>query len=372
VFLLWAARPVCADEVAPDDTNNGAFIAARPLQRLADQLPAGLSDNLEVEGWVWLSDLQDNFHPSGNFYDAELSLSISKSFAQRVAVGVEGNLIDSNGSSRIELEQGYISVRPFDLSPTILTVGKFNANFGIEPRDFWNRRTGTTSLLFSAQPQDLIGAMISQPIGETGVTVRPFISADFQGAYMFDQPPSAGVQIEYKPARNLKFSVTNWVGPGMVLYGGRDLRAPYDDDSYGENGDHVVDNWQGPVLYAQRGGTLYFVEGTASWQPIPELTLAAEYLFARTSVSYDDFGWQGWMVLADYHFTDHVHVFARYSALNDSDWLMTEVFQKCSEASCGVGYAPFDDVELRAEYRHDFSNVTPDFDSVSIHLTFAF
>ena len=35
---------------------------------------------------------------------------------------------------------------------TIFTVGKFNAPFGIERRDFWDRLTGSTSLLFHALP----------------------------------------------------------------------------------------------------------------------------------------------------------------------------------------------------------------------------
>jgi hypothetical protein len=67
-----------------------------------------------------------------------------------------------------------------------------------------------------------------------------------------------------------------------------------------------------------------------------------------------------------------MHVFARWSALDDSNWLITGIFQKCQEVSGGVGYQIFDGVELRGEYRHDFSNVTPDFDSISIHLTFPF
>ena len=58
--------------------------------------------------------------------------------------------------------------------------------------------------------------------------------------------------------------------------------------------------------------------------------------------------------------------------MDDSDWLVTGIFQKCQEVSGGAGYHLCDGVEIRGEYRHDFSNVTPDFDSVSVHLTFGF
>jgi hypothetical protein len=344
----------------------------RPLQRLADLLPPPISDELYLEGWVWLGDLQNNAHPPSNYYDVVFSLALTKSFDQRVAVTAQGNYINANGTNRAELEQGFVSARVFEPTETLLTVGKFNANFGVEPRDFWNRRTGTTSLLFGAQPQDLIGFMMTQPIGNTGVKLRPFMSADFQGAWNFDQPPSGGLVTEYQPKKDLRFSLTNWVGPGFVLYGGKPLRPPYPIDSYGSEGTFVVENWQGPNLVAERGSTLYFVDANMTWRVRPDLSLSLEYLWGRTGTSSGPWGWSGWMVLLDYSITDRVHIWGRYSALDDSDWIITGLFMKASEVSCGIGWEIHDGVEIRVEYRHDFSNVTPDFDSVSIHLTMAF
>jgi hypothetical protein len=134
----------------------------------------------------------------------------------------------------------------------------------------------------------------------------------------------------------------------------------------------VVENWQGPNLEAQRGSTLYFIEAKATWKPRRDFTLAAEYLLATTGTSYGRWGWHGWMVLADYAVTARAHVFGRYSSLDDSDWLVTGIFQKAQEVSGGAGYEIRDGMEVRFEYRHDFSNVTRDFDSVSVHLTMAF
>jgi hypothetical protein len=91
-----------------------------------------------------------------------------------------------------------------------------------------------------------------------------------------------------------------------------------------------------------------------------------------TGISTGHFGWSGWLVMADYDITDRVHVFARYSWLNDPNWLITGIFERQREASVGFGYSPLRGVEFRAEYRHDWSTAVPDVDSFSIHVTFGF
>src|SRR5207253_1430072 len=153
---------------------------------------------------------------------------------------------------------------------------------------------------------------------------------------------------------------------------GEPLRHPFPAGAYGYDGAAVVENWQGPNLTAERGSTLYFLEAKATWQPRADLFLAAEYLLGTTGTSYGRWGWHGFAFLADYSVNARMHVFGRWSALDDSDWLITGIFMKAQELSCGIGYEIADGVEIRAEYRHDFSNVTPDFDSVSIHLAMSF
>jgi hypothetical protein len=345
----------------------------RPLQAFANSLPEPVSENLDFEGWIWLSELQQSPPPiDDNFWDFQLSLAVTKSFNQRIAFTFQGNFIDADDEKRAELQQGFVSARLFENHDTLLTVGKFNANFGVEARDPWNRVTGTTSLLFAAQPQDLIGFMITQPLGQSGITLKPFMSADFQGAWNFDQSPSGGLVTEYQPNRNLKLSWTNWVGPGFVLFGGKELRSPYPKGGYGGNGGEVVENWQGPNLTAESGSTLYFTELAATWRIRPDLTLSGEYLLGTTGTSYGYWGWSGVMVMADYSINDRTHVWGRYSWLDDSDWLITGIFQTCQEVDCGIGWEIVRDVELRFEYRHDFSNFTPDFDSISAHLLMSF
>ncbi len=339
-------------------------------EELLSKLPPAVAEGLDVDAWLWMSYLHNDQSSDNNIYDLQLSLDVTKTFGRRVATSFEGNFIDANGERRVELEQGFISFLLSEKSQTLLTVGKFNANFGVEARDFWNRTNGTTSLLFAAQPQDLIGVMITQPIGNTGITLRPFITADFQGAYNFDQPPSFGMTVEYRPNNALTLAVTNWVGPGMVLYEGRPLRAPFKGGEYGSS--DVVENWQGPNLYAERGGTLYFMDAKAIWQPRPDLMLAAEYLVGSTSVSEASWGWWGAMALAHFDITDRLGVFARFSYLDDRDWLVSGEYQRLHEISGGVGYRINKYIEVRGEYRHDHGTVTGDSNSVSVHLAMGY
>jgi hypothetical protein len=317
--------------------------------------------------------LQTNTHGENNFYDVELGLGISQTFGDNFKIAAQGNFIDADGTRRGELEQGYITAKVWDAGQTLVTAGKFNANFGVEARDFWGRTTGTTSLLFSAQPQDLIGVMVTQPIGQSGFEVRPFISADFQGGYNFDQSPSGGLTVDYKPTRVLEIAATGWVGPGFVLENGKALVRPYNNGAYGgATSSAVVENWQGPNITGQSASTLYFGEAAVIFRPTPDLTISAEFLQGSTSSRSGRWGWSGYMVMADYQVTDPLHIYARWSALDDSDWLITGIFQRVEEGSCGVGYEFIQGLEGRFEYRHDFSNVSQGFDSFSVHLTFTF
>ena len=69
----------------------------------------------------------------------------------------ELSLFAADDHWRGELEEAFVSLLVSEDSQTILTLGKFHADIGVEPRDFWDRLTGTTSLLFAAEPQDLVG-----------------------------------------------------------------------------------------------------------------------------------------------------------------------------------------------------------------------
>jgi hypothetical protein len=368
-------RALCADTTTASepDANSGEQLSLK--ERFIDSLPPVIGDGLDIDVWGWSDFLQTNYE-NQRYYDAELVLGITKSFDQRVAISAQGNFIDADGQTRWELEQGYASIKLSDSTQTLLTIGKFNANIGAEQRDFWNRTTATTSLLFAAKPQDLLGVMITQPIGDSGLRVRSFLSEGFESGYDFNQCPSAGITAQYTPNRKLEFAATGWVGPGLVGYEGRHIQQPFDraysGDSDGDPGASVVENWEGPNLYAERGATLYFADGSCIIRPTPDLTLTGECMVGTTGTDDDRFGWAGFMLMANYDVTDQLHVYGRWSYLNDSDMLITGTEQRCTELSAGAGYQIFDAWELRGEYRHDFSNATPDFDTVSVDLTFTY
>lgn len=375
LIALIPALGARADEAAPP-----SYAGFQPTEQLLSLLPHNVSEGLDVHAWAWFSFLHSD-QEHGNYTDTVLSLDVSKTFAQRVTVSAEGNYMNADGHWRGEAEQVFISILALEETRTILTLGKFNANFGLEGRDFWSRTHGTTSLLFGAQPQDLIGAMISQPIGETGLKLRGFLSLDFQGHPEINQSPAAGLQLEYKPDSDLHFSWTNWVGPGMVMYGGRPIHHPYPHGGYGstydEEDEHygnatALENWQGPNLFAERGGTLYFTDANVSWRPRNDLTLGAEFLLGTSGTSLGRWGWSGFMLTADFNVTDRLALFARYSYIDDADWLLYGKFEKIWEASAGASYHLTDHLEFRGEYRHDRGTESGSMDSVSVHVTVGF
>src|SRR5262249_32612997 len=143
-----------------------------------------------------------------------------------------------------------------------------------------------------------------------------------------------------------------------------------DDAGYGEEseeyeyGSPVTDNWLGPHLNASHGGTLYFVDANATWKPRRDLTLSGEVLLGTTGTSEGRFTWWGTMALANYDINERLRVFARWSYLNDSSGIITGIEQRRHEVSGGVGFTVFRNVELRGEYRHDFSHEAGDQDSL--------
>ena len=88
------------------------------------------------------------------------------------------------------------------------------------------------------------------------------------------------------------------MGPGLVGYEGRHIQQPFARAYGGSDGDvgaSVVENWEGPNLYAERGATLLFADGSCIIRPTPDLTLTGECLVGTTGTDDDRFGWAGFM-----------------------------------------------------------------------------
>jgi hypothetical protein len=330
---------------------------------LENLLPPSIAQNLQINAWGWFSYLHNSGDEYKDYWLGDVALGGTESFGDRIAATAEMHFLDEQNENSGCLEQAFVSASVFPSLGTIVTVGKFNANIGVEPRDEWDRFGGTSSLLFGAEPQDLIGVLITQPIGDSGLAIKPFIANDFEGHFNFDKSPAGGAIVEYGPTNALKLALTNWVGPGFRL----DPQEDYDDSEY------AYENWTGPDIdSSDRNGELYFADGRVTWRAIKGLTLAAEGLLAMQGPSANREAWNGFLFLANYDITDRFRAFARFSYLNDKMWLVTGVTQVAHEISGGLAYEILPGAELRGEVRHDGSNTLRNTDSFSIHLTFAY
>jgi hypothetical protein len=349
-------------------------------------LPPSISDGLSVDFWAWYSYLHSSDSDAPNYWDGQFAAEATKSFSGNLALTAEMSFIDDNDDIHGQLEQAYLGVVLSKNANSFLTVGKFNANFGVEARDFWNQQDGTTSLLFSAMPQDLLGAMITYPMPGTHLKIEPFIATGFTGSVDMPRPPSGGLTLDDQPNPLWDFAVTQWIGPGYEKrYSEADDNAggpvygypyPYSppastggDSSYYRGSADVVSNWNGPDLYANEGGLLYVGVAKAVWTPRSDFTLAGEVLIANNSSEYGTNGWDGVTILANYNVTDKFRLFGRGSLIDDSAGIVTGQPQHRQELSGGAAYEVLKNAEVRGEYRHDFSHNTGNLDTFSINLT---
>jgi hypothetical protein len=368
---LWSAC-IAQTEAAPSatiqlQTQQDASGNYNDHAALENILPPSIAQNLDINAWGWFSFLHDSDREDPPYWLSDVALGATQRIGENFAATADVHFIDQNNESNGFVEQAFVTADALPKTGTLLSVGKFNANIGVEGRDEWDRFGGTTSLLFGAEPQDLIGVMLTQPIGDTGITVRPFVSTNFEGTFDFNAPPGGGAIVEYRPQHELSVALTNWVGPGY--FGGQNGDGD-DSDSYNE---YPYDNWEGPDLnYTGTRDTLYLVDGHVTWLPTPDLTLSAEALLAMEGKSAQKPAWSGFLALVNYDITDRLRVFARWSYLNDNRWFVTYYVQTSYEISGGLGFEFLPGAEIRGEYRHDSSNKSGGVDSVSAHITFSY
>jgi hypothetical protein len=379
------APSTSSDSVATTENDSADAPALDRPFRLQQLLPESVSQNTDINAWGWFSYLHDSEPSTPSYWEGDLSLGLTQRLGSRAVAAVDFHVVDDNDYKHGFVEQAFLTLELSEKSQTLLTVGKFNASFGVEPRNAWDRFGGTTGLLFGAQPQDLGGVMLTQPIGDGNVKLRPFITTNFEGhAEIKHSAPLAGLLAEYRPNDNLRVAFTNMVGPGF-----KSPDEEYADEEQYAVGDsasseaasapeyayshlvYTVWDWTGPHIVGERDGTLYFADLSALWSPRPDLTLGAEALIALTGHSADRLGWYGFTTLANYDINDRWRIFGRWSYLDDTEGLITGIDETSQELSGGIAFQIVQGVELRAEYRHDFER-SGDIDSISAHLTFSF
>jgi hypothetical protein len=257
----------------------------------------------------------------------------------------------------------------------LLTVGKFNSPIGAEGHDFWDRYTATPSLLFLAQPQDLRGVMLTAPIPDANLKLRGFVVTGFADEGALPGRPSWGAMAEYKPNDKFTLAATGWTGPGLVLahYHGFGYGDTEQDEHVQQYENYTLPNaWWRPEYEDARKGVLYFFDVHAAYQPRPDLTLIAEFLYGTMNVDYRANYWMGAMAMANFDIDDHLRTYGMWSWIDDSDWVVWPESQRRSEVSFGLSYHIDKYWEVRAEYRHDFSDAIDDMNSFSVHVSFGY
>jgi hypothetical protein len=247
-------------------------------------------------------------------------------------------------------------------------------------------------LLYRAQPQDLRGVMLTAPIGQTSVTLRPFMVSGFNDEDALQGRPSVGLMAEYRPSDQWSFGLTNWFSPGLKTTldgeaedeeneeyglrsaspGGEYSKSSYESSAYQNSVFERTNTWSLPSFKSAHKGTLYFMDIHATWKPRPDWTFSAEYLLACSTTGGGNVFWDGISVLANYDIDDRWRVFGQWSYLDDPDGAVTGDSQREQEVNLGTAYRINRHIELRAEYRRDFSNKSPDVDSVSAHLSIGY
>ncbi len=299
----------------------------------------GYGAGLQWEFWGWLSYSRIPQQDFSSFWAYEFEVGVSRSITQQIAATAQIDFMDIPGRE-VFMEQLYLSFLLPNYQETILTVGKFNSPFGVEPRDFWNRVSASRSLLFRRQPQDLIGAMITHPIADKRIILRPMlVSGLVNTGFDNNEQPSLAMMVEFRPHEHFSLAGTYWHGPEM------DQRV---------------------------GDKLYFVDVQATWYLTQCLSLAGEYLQGATESDAGSLDWRGFLALTNWDWNEKFRMFAQYSLFDDRDGFQTGVAESRQQASIGFGWYIYSLVEVRGEYRHDDRPVTGDSENWDLHLTFGF
>jgi plastocyanin len=311
-------EPVSPNPIEPPPLPNLTDGAAPPPH-------AAAGDGYGYEGlqfgfWGWVTYMATPQENESTFWAWEAELDITKSFSDEIAGSADIDFVDTNHGAWANIEQLFLSFLFPSLDDAILTAGKFNAPFGIERRDFWDRLTGSPTLLFRAQPRDLTGVMFTQPWNAAHLTFRTFVVNGFDWNLDNNAQPSLGLMVEYKPGECLCLAVTNYWGP--------------------EFDGNTTDK-------------LYFVEPQASWRITPKLLVEGEYLYGNTESPSGRLSWSGYALIVSHNLNDSWRLFAQWSELDDEDGYITGDVQHQQEINAGLAWYPHPHVEGRIEYRHD-------------------
>jgi hypothetical protein len=188
-------------------------------------------------------------------------------------------------------------------------------------------------------PQDLTGAMMSQPLGNTGITLKPFVANGFDDDFDINRQPSLGLMTTYEPTDNVRLAMTHYYGPDQ------------------------------PNQVSEKR---YITVAEAHWQVAEPWSVAAEYLYGTEQTSSGHRHWQGVAAITNLDLTSRWRLFGRWSYLNNPEGFVEVPAGERHEGGLGAAFYLHPEIECRVEYRHDFVKNASDFDQVLTHVTFGF
>jgi hypothetical protein len=105
------------------------------------------------------------------------------------------------------------------------------------------------------------------------------------------------------------------------------------------------------------------IDWVATWNVTQQLSFVANYDYGTQNNALLGNGtignaiWQGIAGYINYRFNDQWRISVRGEYFNDENGFRTGVAQEWEEGTLTIGYKPIKNLELRAETRHDFSDV---------------
>lgn len=203
--------------------------------------------------------------------------------------------------------------------------------YDIEPNGFTLQQA---TFFIARQPEQGFGALVNPLIGR---------DANKTAFYGWDT------------IRDTSRPKTIELGVGYVPHPAFDMSAQI----YSGGERLIIRTATGPI------GRRNFIDVIAALHMTDKLTIAGNYDYGmqtKAALPFNQIGtakWQGIAGYLYYRFSDQYRATLRAEIFSDTDGYMTGVNQSWQEATLTLAYKPIPSLVLKAETRHDFSNVNP-------------
>ncbi len=233
-----------------------------------------------------------------------------------------------------------------------LTVdfGKFYSALGIENNYAYDEINYSRSFYFAFLPAYHMGFRTTYNIGAR-LSVQHWLVNGANQTEDFNGYKSNAFLFTIKPAKTVSWNVNYYFGRES-----RDVTPAFNPGlpSLPTQPGLSVTPTPGPKL----NGRTHIIDTYASWSPNDKVTLAGEFdhVVSRLLTGGPPSHVIGGAGYAQYHFSPKFTLAGRFEYLQDHGGLLSGITQDLKEHTLTATYQPVDGVQLRLEYRRDFSN----------------